>query len=413
MTARKTVTRCAAPVAVMLSLAAGLAACSSSGSGSSSGSSASASTVSGGADPIKIMVIASMTDPNLAYPETASAVEARMDALNAAGGINGRKVTVLTCDDKNDPNTAAACAQEAVSDGVVATVGDYSVQGNSIWPILDAASIPRVGLRSITTGDANDPLSFPIDGNVNTEYTALAKLMIKEHHCTGLGMASQQDSAAVEQVGATIESAVKADGVKWAGANFGSSTGTVADLSPVATKLVGAGATCAILIVAPPDQVQFSQAFLQADPNIQLGAAGASIPSNWPTVVPSPSQWTMIDSFAPVTSDVPGVKQFLSEMKKYSPSAALSDTAERSWVAAYVFANVAATIKGDITPKSLVAALNKATNINTGGITAPIQFTTPFISPNIKREFNTEYIQQLDHNGAVAASGSFFNVRSA
>jgi ABC-type branched-subunit amino acid transport system substrate-binding protein len=410
MTARKTFIRRVASAASVLSLAVGLAACSSS---SSTGSGSADSTVSADPGAIKIMVIASMSNPAFDFPETAAAVQARIDALNADGGINGRKVTVLTCDDKNDPNTAAACARQAVSDGVVATVGDYSVQGDSIWPILDPAGIPRIGLRSITDRDATDPLSFPIDGNVNTEYTALAKLMIKEHHCSGMGLASQQDSAAVEQVGASVESAVKSAGVKWAGANFGTSTGAVADLSPVATKLVDAGATCVIMIVAPTSQVQFGQAFLQASPKILLGAAGTSIPVNWPTVVPSPLQWTMMDSFAPLTSNLPGVKQFLSEMKKYSPSATLSANAVRSWVAADVFAKVAATISGTITPKSLVAALNKASNIDTGGITAPISFTNPYISPHITREFNTKYIQQLDDNGSVVASGTFFDVRNA
>ncbi|CAM5594196.1 Leucine-binding protein domain-containing protein OS=Streptomyces alboniger OX=132473 GN=CP975_15300 PE=3 SV=1 [Streptomyces alboniger] len=57
--------------------------------------------------------------------------------VNAHGGLNGHKITVLTCNDRNDSVAAARCAQRAVSEGVVAVVGSYSQYADSFLPPLE------------------------------------------------------------------------------------------------------------------------------------------------------------------------------------------------------------------------------------------------------------------------------------
>ncbi|MGW0585109.1 ABC transporter substrate-binding protein, partial [Streptomyces sp. NPDC002920] len=46
--------------------------------------------------------------------------------VNAHGGLGGRKLTVLTCNDHNNTVSAAACARRAVREKAVAVVGSYS-----------------------------------------------------------------------------------------------------------------------------------------------------------------------------------------------------------------------------------------------------------------------------------------------
>ena len=87
-------------------------------------------------------VVSGVGDPE---PERASAVNARLDVLNAAGGINGYKIVLDACDEKGDPNVASDCARKFVSDKDVASVSDLSIFGQKYNPILLAAGIPRIG----------------------------------------------------------------------------------------------------------------------------------------------------------------------------------------------------------------------------------------------------------------------------
>ncbi len=88
-----------------------LAAC---GSGSGSGG-------SGGSIEIMSFGTTSSSSGSNA-PEGDVAIRAAIKAVDDAGGINGRKVTVVSCNDQADPNQAATCARQAVSDKVAAVV---------------------------------------------------------------------------------------------------------------------------------------------------------------------------------------------------------------------------------------------------------------------------------------------------
>ena len=74
-------------------------------------------------DPIKVMVITPEDNDILIIPEARIGVQAAAERINSEGGVQGHPIEVLTCNDQNDPNTAASCAREAVDAGVVAVVG--------------------------------------------------------------------------------------------------------------------------------------------------------------------------------------------------------------------------------------------------------------------------------------------------
>ncbi len=62
--------------------------------------------------------------------------------INKHGGINGRKLKVLTCNDHNTNVSAAKCAREAVAKNVVAVVGSYSEFSDSFFAPLEGAETP-------------------------------------------------------------------------------------------------------------------------------------------------------------------------------------------------------------------------------------------------------------------------------
>ncbi len=105
-----------------LALAAGaalvLAGCGGSGAGADS--------------PIVVGAVSALSGA-ATFPEAGQAAKAVFDAVNAAGGINGRKIEYKVVDDKGDPAAAAGAARELVgNDGAVALVGSSSLLECSI-----------------------------------------------------------------------------------------------------------------------------------------------------------------------------------------------------------------------------------------------------------------------------------------
>ncbi|KAA0942844.1 ABC transporter substrate-binding protein [Streptomyces apricus] len=84
--------------------------------------------------------------------------------VNKHGGLDGRKLQVLTCNDDNDTVSAANCARRAVEEGVVAVVGSYSQHARSFFSPLEAAGIPYLGGYGVTDDEFTSPLSYPVNG---------------------------------------------------------------------------------------------------------------------------------------------------------------------------------------------------------------------------------------------------------
>ncbi|WP_030207970.1 ABC transporter substrate-binding protein [Streptomyces sp. NRRL S-87] len=84
--------------------------------------------------------------------------------VNATGGINGRKLNVITCNEHNTPEGAADCARQAVKAGAVAVVGSYSQHGRAFMAPLEAAGIPFIGGYGVSDEEFQSTLSYPVNG---------------------------------------------------------------------------------------------------------------------------------------------------------------------------------------------------------------------------------------------------------
>ncbi|TMF16441.1 MAG: ABC transporter substrate-binding protein, partial [Chloroflexi bacterium] len=70
-------------------------------------------------------------------------VRAYMQAINQAGGINGRQVEYVWCDSKYDASSAGQCARYLIAQNVLAVVGITAPLGeNDQIRTLTAAGIP-------------------------------------------------------------------------------------------------------------------------------------------------------------------------------------------------------------------------------------------------------------------------------
>ncbi len=113
--------------------------------------------------PLTVMTIGEFQVASVgsANPELAGAVKARAKAINANGGIKDasgatHQVKVIACNTNLDPNRATQCAQDAADRGVVAVVGDNSVNGGEILPVLENA-----GIASAKPAHAATPAARP------------------------------------------------------------------------------------------------------------------------------------------------------------------------------------------------------------------------------------------------------------
>jgi ABC-type branched-subunit amino acid transport system substrate-binding protein len=84
--------------------------------------------------------------------------------VNAHGGLGGRKLHVVTCNEQNDYVGAAKCARLAVKDKAVAVVGSYSQYASSFLSPLESAGIPYIGGYGLTDDEFKSVLSYPVNG---------------------------------------------------------------------------------------------------------------------------------------------------------------------------------------------------------------------------------------------------------
>ncbi|MFI7238261.1 ABC transporter substrate-binding protein [Streptomyces cyaneofuscatus] len=84
--------------------------------------------------------------------------------INEQGGINGRELRVITCDERDTAAGAERCARQAVDREVAAVVGSYSRHGQSAIPVLESGGIPYIGGYGASDEEFRSYLSYPVNG---------------------------------------------------------------------------------------------------------------------------------------------------------------------------------------------------------------------------------------------------------
>jgi len=109
---------------------------------------------------IKIGVAGPITGPNAAFgAQLKNGTEQAVEDINAAGGINGQKITVTVGDDVSDPKQGVSVANKFTADEVKFVVGHFNsgvtmpasevYQENGILEITPAATNPKVTERGM------------------------------------------------------------------------------------------------------------------------------------------------------------------------------------------------------------------------------------------------------------------------
>ncbi|WNF28777.1 ABC transporter substrate-binding protein [Streptomyces sp. C11-1] len=124
-------------------------------------------TSGGSREPVTVMTWApDRSDDVSAVQKAGVPVMARAYArwVNDTGGIGGRELRVIVCDEGDTALGAERCAREAVKKEVAAVVGSYSRHGQSFMPALEAGGVPYIGGYGASTEEFSSYLSYPVNG---------------------------------------------------------------------------------------------------------------------------------------------------------------------------------------------------------------------------------------------------------
>ncbi|WP_346658044.1 ABC transporter substrate-binding protein [Bradyrhizobium sp. 157] len=156
-----------------------------------------------GSNEIRIGNTAPYTGPASAYGVIAKVISAYLDKVNAEGGINGRKVNMITYDDAYDPNKTMEMTRKLVEDDqVLFTLGTIGTNTNAaIQPYLNSKKVPQ--LFALSGAAAWDqPREFPWTMGFLPTYTAEAQIfaqyILENHPRSRIAVLYQEDGMGKE-----------------------------------------------------------------------------------------------------------------------------------------------------------------------------------------------------------------------
>jgi ABC-type branched-subunit amino acid transport system substrate-binding protein len=363
--------------------AVGLAACTSSGGGSnnsSSNSPASSSPTQTFTGEIKIGNISEVSQTSAlgnAQPEIGHAIQASVDSINAAGGINGKKLVLQVCDAKASPNGAAACARDLVQAGVVADVGDATTWGESISPIFQAAGIPRVGPLALSAAEYNSPGNYPLNGGAVVMFQGGA-IYAAESGAKSMFVLYTEAQGSSAILG-FVKMAYAAHGIEDKG-SVGIPPGSP-DVASYVTKAMNSGADAVLTTFGPEMTQQVLKTAVQLGAKFRVATVAEALSDQVISAVGKDTDIIknalLTSPFPPVTAnDIAGIKLFNDQLDKAQSQYKDLKSENRahvfnSWMASTLFGEIAKTIQGDVTAKSMTLALKTVKDVDTLGVMPP------------------------------------------
>ncbi|PKT67938.1 hypothetical protein CW362_37675 [Streptomyces populi] len=162
-----------------------------------------------GDGPVKVMTWAPEKTDATNKPGMPALAKAYARWVNSHGGINGRQLEVLTCNDHNDSVDAAHCAERAAEEKVVAVVGSYSQHSRAFLSPLESAGIPYIGGFGVTDDEFTSPVSYPVNGGQGVLLAGLGEQLGK--NCGPVSLI-RPDTIAGDELPVLLDAGLKALG---------------------------------------------------------------------------------------------------------------------------------------------------------------------------------------------------------
>lgn len=380
-------------------------------------------TGGGGDDPITVMTWAPEETKATNKPGMPAFALAYARWVNAHGGIEGRKLKVLTCNDHNDSVGAAKCARRAVKENVVAVVGSYSQYANSFFPALESGGVPYIGGYGVTNSEFTSPLSYPVNGGQPALLAGLGKELAGR--CGPVSLV-RPDSIAGDQLPALLNSGLRAGRHEPVEDLLAKEDAT--EYSAQAQRsLEHAGGDPAKEGCVVPSLGDRNDTFMdsfrrtRADhPAVRTATVLGSVDQtviNASGGASGPYEGAYISGWYPVATD-----ERWDEMKQVIKEQAFSDNridpadagVQTTWIAYTAFRQAVESLgDGEVSASTVRKALNDGLKVTTGGLTPPLRwrYSDRLASVGFPRLVNTSVTLQVVRQGRlVAAEKGFVDV---
>jgi branched-chain amino acid transport system substrate-binding protein len=386
-----------------------VAACSSGGSSTTdaasngAGSSTSSAAAATGSA-IKLMIVGIENNPIYSAPESFEGAQAAVDAINAAGGVNGHKLTLITCNNELDPNAEEACISEAASDHVSALVGSYFNFGD--FAPIQKAQIPLILNQGIAPSEYTSSVSYTIGANV-VWFESLGGFAAKEG----------AKSAAIAYIG-TSAGKFSGELMQNSADRAGIKVTTVVGFDPNATDF---SSYAAILTKGNPDALLVSGTSENVVPLIQAVKQGgytgkiftidSDLPPSGLKTLGSAGDGIYVDGRAlfPTDTSNPEVAAYLADINKYEPGTVLDENSEMGWSGVETYAELMKNATA-FTGPDVIAALSKLTSPIQAGVFGPFIGSGTAPDPTYPRLLSAVYVTGQVENGVIKPiNGTFLS----
>ncbi|MFJ3232354.1 ABC transporter substrate-binding protein [Streptomyces sp. NPDC086787] len=377
-----------------------------------------------GNDPIKVMTWAPENTDATNKPGMPAMARAYAKWINAHGGINGRDLTVLTCNDHNDGITAARCAQRAVDENVVAVVGSYSQYGDSYLPVLQTAGIPYIGGYGVTNDEFTSVTSYPVNGGQPSLLAGLGEALAGR--CGRVALV-RPDSIAGDELAPLLDSGLKAGGHPAAddqpAAENATEYGGPSQQALTAATKDPTHKGC--VVPALGDRTDTFMDSFRRDREDYRAVRTATVLGNVDQTVINrtggahgPYEGAYISGWYPVTSDPrwDRMKKVINEQAFGDNRIDPADTGvQTTWIAYTVLKGALERLAGqEVTARSVRNTLDHGLKVDTDGLTPALQwpqYRSKLSSAGFSRLVNTSVTLQVVRDGRlVAAKGGFVDV---
>lgn len=371
--------RYGAPVALASIVMLTAAACASSGS---SGASAGGGGGSGGSkEPYNIGLAAGVTGPAAAIVKgEIEGIKAAFNQVNAQGGIDGRKLNLVTSDTQNVATTAvAALTKLATENNVIASFGD--VLANNCQAQVPVAKAHKIALLCGTVDPAQlqpvEPYIYTEYGSEVTEADAFVSI-VKDKPLSlahpKVAMVYVQSSSTVPMFNA-IAAKIKAGGGQVV---LNDPIQAQLNLSVDASKVMSSGANVVLEQIIPQQLQSLSQALTNAGSKVPIVTEATTASYQQLVLLKNPNIYELsLNPFVDPSSTEPAVKDYVAALQQQGISGVSNINGQSiaiTYAAAWSIIDALKTCGASCTNDQVNSALEKV-SVNLPGINTDYSYT--------------------------------------
>lgn len=224
--------------------------------------------------PLVFGVMAQDTGP-AGQPPAGDGIEAWAWAVNEDGGLGGRPVEIVRCDDASNSERNQSCARDLINDpSVVGVIGASArFNGGVAVPLFEEAGLGYVCSVPLTAGELTASNALCVAGGAITEYAGLTRYFVENDQPrlafiridaeTGVGVASLIEQLAEQHGGELVADIAVAAGAP--------------DLYPAATAALGADPDVILVGIAPADTIALMEALDSIGDDVPVASIASSL----------------------------------------------------------------------------------------------------------------------------------------